>query len=131
MNGARIVVVDDDPSVLKVVQTVLSADGYEVEIAADGPEALRRILESPPALVILDVMMPGLNGWELCEIVRRQSHTREVPVLFLTGARVDVQDQITALQVGGSDHMKKPFRAEELRAKTRALTRRRRLAPTR
>jgi DNA-binding response OmpR family regulator len=121
---ARILVVDDDPSVLKVVQTVLSAEGYEVEVAADGPEALRRILESPPALVILDVMMPGLNGWELCEIVRRQSHTREVPVLFLTGARVDVQDQITALQVGGSDHMKKPFRAEELRAKARALTRR-------
>ena len=81
------------------------------------------MLEAPPDLIVLDVRMPNLNGWEFCEIVRRQSHTRELPILFLTG-RVEVRDQITAMQVGGSDHLKKPFDVEELRNKVRALTRR-------
>ena len=65
--------------------------------------------------------MPGLNGWELCDILRRQTTTADVPVLFLTG-RGEVRDQITAMQVGGSDHLRKPFRTEELRGKVRALT---------
>jgi len=123
VSSARIVVADDDPSVLNAVGSVLSHDGYEIEAVLDGAEALRTVLEEPPALIVLDVKMPRLNGWEVCAIVRRQSHTREVPILFLTG-RVEVRDQITAMQVGGSDHLKKPFDGEELRNKVRALTRR-------
>lgn len=121
MSSARILVADDDPSVLNAVGSVLAHDGYEIETVLDGAEALRTVLEEPPALIVLDVKMPRLNGWEVCEIVRRQSHTREVPILFLTG-RVEVRDQITAMQVGGSDHLGKPFEADELLTKVRALT---------
>jgi len=123
VSRARILVADDDPAVLDAVGSVLSDDGYVIETAPDGAAALKSVLEEPPALLVLDVKMPGLNGWEVCGIVRRQSHTRDLPILFLTG-RVELRDQITAMQVGGSDHLRKPFRAEELRAKVRALTRR-------
>ena len=125
--GARIVVVDDDPAVLRAVAAVLEADGYRVEVAGDQAQALRAVLQDPPALVVLDVNMPGLDGWELCDILRRQSHTRDVPVLFLTG-RADLRDQITAMQVGGSDYVTKPFRPDELRAKVQSWVRRRRQA---
>ena len=121
--SARILVADDDPAVLDAVGAVLENDGYEIETAPDGATALKSVLDEPPALLVLDVAMPRLNGWEVCAIVRRQSHTRELPILFLTG-RVELRDQITAMQVGGSDHLKKPFEAEELRNKVRALTRR-------
>ena len=122
MSSARILVADDDPAVLDAVGAVLAREGYEIETALDGAVALKSVLDEPPALLVLDVAMPRLNGWEVCAIVRRQSHTREVPILFLTG-RVEVRDQITAMQMGGSDHLKKPFDAEELRTKVRALTR--------
>ncbi|HEY7511468.1 MAG TPA: response regulator [Vicinamibacteria bacterium] len=125
VGAARIVVVDDDPAVVRAVAAVLEADGYEVEGVGDQAEALRAVLQDPPALVVLDVNMPGLDGWELCDILRRQSHTRDVPVLFLTG-RADLRDQITAMQVGGSDYVTKPFRPDELRAKVQAWVQRRR-----
>lgn len=118
----RVLVVDDDPEVVEAVGTMLEDDGYDVETATDGPAALKSVLDAPPDLIVLDVRMPRLNGWEFCEIVRRQSHTRDVPVLFLTG-RGEVRDQITAMQVGGSGHLRKPFRPEDLRDKVRALTR--------
>lgn len=119
---SSILVVDDDPDVVEAVGVVLEDDGYRVETATDGPAALKSVLEAPPDLIVLDVRMPRLNGWEFCEIVRRQSHTRDVPVLFLTG-RGEMRDQITAMQVGGSGHLRKPFRIEDLRDKVRALTR--------
>ena len=119
---ARVLVVDDDPEVVDAVGEALQDDGYRVETATDGASALKSVLEAPPDLIVLDVRMPNLNGWEFCEIVRRQSHTRDVPVLFLT-ACTDVRDQITAMQVGGSDHLPKPFRLEALRDKVRSLTR--------
>jgi DNA-binding response OmpR family regulator len=120
--SARVLVVDDDPEVVDAVGEALQDDGYRVETATDGASALKSVLEAPPDLIVLDVRMPNLNGWEFCEIVRRQSHTRDVPVLFLT-ACTDVRDQITAMQVGGSDHLPKPFRLEALRDKVRSLTR--------
>jgi DNA-binding response OmpR family regulator len=119
--GGRIFVVDDDPAMVEAVGAVLSLDGFEVDGSSDSAAALREVLRNPPALLILDVNMPGLTGWELCEIVRRQPITRALPILFLTG-RGEVCDRITAMQVGGTDHLTKPFRAEELRARVRALT---------
>ena len=118
----RVLVVDDDPEVVNAVGEALRDDGYLVETATDGAAALKRVLEAPPDLIVLDVRMPNLNGWEFCEIVRRQSHTRDVPVLFLTACS-EVRDQITAMQVGGSDHLPKPFRLAALRDKVRSLTR--------
>jgi DNA-binding response OmpR family regulator len=118
----RVLVVDDDPEIVDAVSEALQDDGYLVETATDGAAALKRVLEAPPDLIVLDVRMPNINGWEFCEIVRRQSHTRDVPVLFLT-ACTEVRDQITAMQVGGSDHLAKPFRLAALRDKVRSLTR--------
>ena len=117
----RIFVVDDDPAMVEAVAAVLSLDGFDVDGASDSAAALRAVLRDPPALLVLDVKMPGLTGWEFCEIVRRQPLTRDLPILFLTG-RGDVRDRITAMQVGGTDHLTKPFRAEELRARVRVLT---------
>jgi len=112
--------VDDDAAVRSAVSGALAGEGYDVDCLGDAEEALRQALAAPPALVLLDVSMPVLDGWELCEILRRQSQTREVPVLFITG-RTDVRDRITAMQVGGTDFISKPFHAKDLRAKVRAL----------
>jgi len=118
----RVLVAGVDYDVVAAVGEALQDDGYQVETATDGPTALKSVLDEPPDLIVLDVRMPQLNGWEFCEIVRRQSHTRDVPVLFLTACD-EVRDQITAMQVGGSDHLSKPFRLAVLRDKVRALTR--------
>jgi DNA-binding response OmpR family regulator len=130
MTDPSIFIVDDDPGLIEAVAAVLAGEGYRVSGATDSRSALLAVLADPPDLLVLDVNMPGLNGWELCDIVRRQTTTRDVPVLFLTG-RGDVRDQITALQVGGTDHLKKPFRADELRGKVRALTHKARAGGTR
>ena len=116
----RVMLVDDDAAVRSAVSGALAGEGYDVACLGDAEEALRQALAEPPSLVLLDVTMPRLDGWELCEILRRQSQTREVPVLFITG-RTDVRDRITAMQVGGTDFISKPFHAKDLRAKVRAL----------
>ena len=116
----RVVVIDDEPSVGAAVRALLGPEGYEVDAPADAHSALPDLLRSAPDLVILDVNMPGMSGWELCSLLRRQSATRTVPVLFLTGRR-EVRDRITAMQVGGSDYLAKPFGADELREKVRSL----------
>jgi DNA-binding response OmpR family regulator len=116
----RVMLVDDDAAVRSAVSGALAGEGYDVACLGDAEEALRQALAEPPSVVLLDVSMPRLDGWELCEILRRQSQTREVPVLFITG-RTDVRDRITAMQVGGTDFISKPFHAKDLRAKVRAL----------
>ena len=120
MTRPRVLLVDDDASVREAVSSALAGEGYDVTWFGDAENALRQALVAPPAVVLLDVTMPRLDGWELCEILKRQSQTRDVPVLFLTG-RTDVRDRITAMQVGGSDFISKPFHARDLRAKVRAL----------
>ena len=118
---SRVFVLDDDPAMVEAVMAVLVHDGFEVDGTSDSAAFLRTVLRTPPDLVVLDVNMPGLTGWEICDILRRQPVTAELPVLFLTG-RGEVADRITAMQVGGTDHLTKPFRAEDLRARARALT---------
>ena len=120
MTRPRVLLVDDDASAREAVSSALAGEGYDVTWFGDAENALRQALVAPPAVVLLDVTMPRLDGWELCEILKRQSQTRDVPVLFLTG-RTDVRDRITAMQVGGSDFISKPFHARDLRAKVRAL----------
>ena len=116
----RVVVVDDDEAIGPAIRTLLGPEGIDVESPEDGPSALPGLLRAPPDLVILDVNMPGMSGWELCAILRRQSATRETPILFLTGRR-EVKDRITAMQSGGSDYLAKPFGADDLRRKVRTL----------
>ena len=116
----RVVVVDDEPSVGAAVRDLLAPEGFDVDTPLDPQAALPDLLRSAPDLVILDVNMPGMSGWELCSLLRRQSATATVPVLFLTG-RQEVRDRITAMQVGGSDYLSKPFGADDLRRQVRSL----------
>ena len=120
MRPIRVFVVDDAPAIVEAVRAVLSPEGFDVDGTTDSTEALGAILREAPDVIVLDVGMPGLSGWELCDILRRQSRTRDVPILFLTG-RSELRDKITAMQMGGTDHLAKPFRAEELRERVRAL----------
>jgi DNA-binding response OmpR family regulator len=116
----RVVVVDDDPDLGPAIRDVLASKEVRVETPGDARAALPEILRETPDLVILDVNMPGMSGWELCTILRRQSSTRSLPILFLTG-RHEVKDRISAMQFGGSDFLSKPFSVEDLRAKVRSL----------
>jgi DNA-binding response OmpR family regulator len=116
----RILVVDDDSTISEAVREILQPEGFAIECPSDSRSALMDALRRVPDLVILDVAMPGMTGWEFCAILRRQSATREVPVLFLTG-HAEVKDRITAMQLGGSDFLAKPFGAGDLRRKVRSL----------
>jgi two-component system response regulator MprA len=115
-----ILVVDDDPHIRSVIRRGLHFEGYEVEIAADGPEALRIARENPPNMVVLDVMLPGMDGLEICQRLRRGTN---VPILMLT-ARDAVSDRIAGLDRGADDYLIKPFDFDELLARIRALLRR-------
>lgn len=116
----RIVVVDDDPDLGPAIRDVLANDDVSVESPGDARAALPGMLREAPDLIILDVNMPGMSGWELCAILRRQSATRSVPILFLTG-RQEVKDRITAMQFGGSDYLAKPFSIDDLKRKVGIL----------
>lgn len=121
---ARILVVDDEPTVREMVGLNLRADGYDVVFAADGDEALRVARESQPDLVVLDVMLPGRDGFEVCRILRHESH---VPILLLS-ARSEEMDRIIGLELGADDYLTKPFAMRELVARVRAMLRRQRMA---
>ncbi len=116
----RVLVVDDDREVGSAVREVLAPDGFTVDAPDTPQEALVELLRARPDLVILDINMPGMSGWEFCSILRRQTMTRTLPVLFLTG-RGEIRDRITAMQFGGSAYLGKPFAAGELREKVRTL----------
>ncbi|ROQ35618.1 DNA-binding response OmpR family regulator [Streptomyces sp. PanSC19] len=117
---ARILVVDDDPTVAEVVTGYLGRSGFAVEHAADGPDALLRAGERRPDLVVLDLMLPGLDGLEVC---RRLRETGPVPVIMLT-ARGDEEDRITGLEVGADDYVTKPFSPRELVLRVESVLRR-------
>jgi two-component system response regulator MprA len=117
----RLLVVDDDPSVREALALVLDLDGFEVATAVDGREAIRTLsLESPDA-VILDVLMPGMDGLEVCRRMRARGDS--TPVLMLT-ARAEVSERVAGLEAGADDYLAKPFAREELIARLRALLRR-------
>ncbi|MFC5182852.1 response regulator transcription factor [Actinomadura harenae] len=116
----RILVVEDEPTIAKAVADRLSAEGFAVETAADGPSAVARARETAPDLIVLDVMLPGFDGLEVC---RRVQADRPVPVLMLT-ARDDETDKLVGLGVGADDYLTKPFSMRELVARIRALLRR-------
>jgi len=117
----RILVVDDDPKMLSLMRRGLSFDGYAVELAADGEEALRSARESAPDLVVLDVMLPGLDGVEVCR--RLRAGDPNLPILMVT-AKGRVPDRVAGLDAGADDYLVKPFAFDELLARIRALLRR-------
>jgi two-component system, OmpR family, response regulator MprA len=118
--AARVLVVDDDPRMLSMMRRVLEVDGYSVAVAGEGDTALDILRTEAVDLLILDVMMPGSNGFDVCRTVRRES---VVPILMLT-ARDEAVDKVTGLDCGADDYVVKPFDSDELMARVRALLRR-------
>jgi two-component system response regulator MprA len=117
----RLLVVDDDPSVREALALVLDLHGFDVATACDGREAIRTLALDSPDAVVLDVLMPGLDGLEVCRRMRATGN--RTPVLMLT-ARAEVSDRVAGLEAGADDYLSKPFAREELIARLRALLRR-------
>ncbi len=118
--GSTILVVEDDPGTQEIVEMYLRRDGHKVVRALDGIEGLRLAKEAHPNLVVLDLMLPGLDGLEVCRALRAES---EVPVVMLT-ARVEEEDRLAGLDIGADDYLTKPFSPRELAARVRAVLRR-------
>jgi two-component system response regulator MprA len=119
---AKVLVVDDDPMILRMLKRGLSLDGYEVETAANGQDALRLARQGQPDLVVLDVMLPdvGLDGLAIARLLRKDS---AIPILMLT-AKDTVPDRVSGLEAGADDYLVKPFAFDELAARVKALLRR-------
>ncbi|SEE92828.1 response regulator transcription factor [Jiangella alba] len=117
----RVLVVDDDPGVRESLRRSLAFNGYQIDLAGDGEEALRAISTDPPDAVVLDIMMPRLDGLATCRALRAAGN--DLPILMLT-ARDEVSDRVSGLDAGADDYLPKPFALEELLARLRALLRR-------
>ena len=113
-----ILAVDDTPEHLELLRKVLDGDGYEACLAADGHQALERVELEPPDLILLDVLMPGLDGMEVCRRLKAEPATRDIPVIFLT-CKSDSHDILAGFEVGAVDYVAKPFRIPELLARVR------------
>lgn len=119
----KVLIVEDEPTLLETLEYNLTRQGYEVCTAADGRTALEKARQERPDAIVLDIMLPGLDGFEVCRILRQEM---SVPVLMLT-ARDDEVDKIVGLEVGADDYMTKPFSMRELLARVKAMLRRERL----
>lgn len=120
MAGETVLVVDDEAHIRDLVRLYLEKEGYQVQAAVNGVAALAQVRQSPPALVVLDLMMPEMDGWEVCRHLRAAGN---LPILMLT-ARDDDIDKIVGLEMGADDYLTKPFNPRELVARVRAILRR-------
>jgi len=119
----RILLVDDEPDLLELVRVNLHQEGYEVETAEGGREALAMLRRSPPDLVILDLMLPDISGTEICRQVRQDAQLASLPIIMLT-AKADELDRVVGLELGADDYVTKPFSPRELALRVRAVLRR-------
>jgi two-component system, OmpR family, response regulator len=122
----KVLIVEDDANLLEAVKYNLRKEGFDVITAADGEAALAAARREKPGLLILDIMLPKLNGFEVCRILRKET---TVPILMLT-AKADETDKIVGLEIGADDYMTKPFSMRELMARVRAMLRRSKMAET-
>jgi len=125
---SRVLIVEDEPDIRELVVHHLKREGYQVSAAASGEEALRQVREAPPDLVLLDLMMPAMNGLEVCRRLRQDPATATLPIVMLT-AKGDEVDRVIGLEIGADDYVVKPFSPKELLARVRAVLRRSRPAP--
>lgn len=121
----KILIIDDDADLLILMRVALTAEGYTVATAPNGVEGLQRLLEHQPDLVLLDVMMPEMDGWETCKRIRAVS---TVPIIFMT-AKHGVEDKVEGLGLGADDYIVKPFHQAEVCARVNAMLRRTRMPP--
>ena len=120
LTGCSILTVDDTPANLDVLVEMLEAAKFRVSVATTGEQALQVVSQMRPDLILLDVMMPGLDGFETCRRLRAQEESTDVPIIFLT-ARDDPQATKQGFEAGGDDYVTKPFNKEELLARVRTL----------
>jgi DNA-binding response OmpR family regulator len=120
MGKQTVLIVDDEQHIIDLARMYLEQDGFHVEQALDGAEALQKIRDSKPALIVLDLMLPEIDGWDVCRRTREDS---DVPIIMLT-ARSDDVDKIVGLELGADDYLTKPFNPRELVARVRAILRR-------
>ena len=123
MSQGRILVVEDEPDIAELIEYNLVREGYRVDVAGDGEDALERIVREAPDLVLLDLMLPGLDGVELCRRLKEDPVTRSIPVIMVT-AKGEESDIVLGLGVGADDYVSKPFSPRELTARVRAVLRR-------
>jgi two-component system, OmpR family, response regulator len=116
----KILVVDDEKQIVEIVKAYLERDGYAVIMAYDGPSAIALAQKEHPDLIVLDLMLPGISGWDVCRILRKES---SVPIIMLT-ARDDTTDKIVGLELGADDYVTKPFDPKELLSRIKAVLRR-------
>src|SRR5438477_4690213 len=120
MGDKTVLVVDDERHIVELVRLYLANEGFTVDAAYTGKEALDKFASTAPALIVLDLMLPEVDGWEVCKRIRRES---EVPIIMLT-ARTDDVDKIVGLEIGADDYLAKPFNPRELVARVKAVLRR-------
>ncbi|HVO91355.1 MAG TPA: response regulator, partial [Terriglobales bacterium] len=123
VNGQKILVVEDEPDIRKLVNYNLAQERFKVIEAEDGEQALKVIQRDKPNLVVLDLMLPGLSGMELCKMIRERTDTAKLPILMLT-AKAGEADRVVGLEMGADDYLSKPFSPRELVARVRAILRR-------
>lgn len=121
----EVLIVDDEPGIIRLIAMYLEREGFQTASARTGAEALEIVSRSVPALVVLDIMLPDIDGWEVCREIRRVS---DVPIIMLT-AREGDEDKIVGLEIGADDYVTKPFVPRELVARVKAILRRARAAP--
>ena len=120
MSKITIMVVDDDPNIQQLINLYLTKDGFDVVCAGSGDEALDMFKSAPPSLILLDVMLPGMDGWQVCREVRKVSN---IPIIMLT-AKDETFDKVLGLELGADDYIVKPFDPKELTARIKAVLRR-------
>lgn len=123
MESRRILVIEDDPDILEILEYNLANEGFEVVCAIDGERGLREAAANKPSLILLDLMLPGIPGLEVCRRLRAASNTRDVPIIIVT-AKGEEADTVAGLEVGADDYVSKPFRIRELVARVNAVLRR-------
>jgi two-component system, OmpR family, alkaline phosphatase synthesis response regulator PhoP len=128
-SAGRVLVVEDERDVAELLRYNLAKDGYDVVVAVNGSDAVKQAHESHPDVVLLDIMVPQLNGWEICRRLKQDAETRAIPVIMVTG-RVEEGDKVLGFEVGADDYVTKPFSPRELLARIRAVARRGRMDPT-
>lgn len=119
---SRVLIVDDNRQNVELLRTYISAEGHEVDEAFDGEEALEKVAQNPPDLILLDIMMPKLNGYDVCSRLKSDDKTRFIPIIMVT-ALSDLEDKIKGLDAGTDDFISKPFNRYELLARVRSLLR--------
>ncbi|MDN5331623.1 MAG: two-component system, OmpR family, alkaline phosphatase synthesis response regulator PhoP [Tepidanaerobacteraceae bacterium] len=123
MAGVKILVVDDEPFIVELVKFNLESAGFEVITASEGHQAMKLIEKEHPDLIILDIMLPGIDGMEICRALRIKRDTRDIPIILLTAKAGEI-DKVLGLELGADDYITKPFSPRELVARVRAVLRR-------